>query len=65
MKTALFNIIFKTTAFYILTVGFIIFIFQSFITTENFFIFALLTIYSGIIINMIAICIYLIKNTKN
>ncbi len=65
MKTALFNIIFKTTAFYILTVGFIIFIFQRFITTENFFIFALLTIYSGIIINMIAICIYLIKNTKN
>lgn len=65
MKIALFNIIFKTTAFYILTVGFIIFIFQRFITTENFFIFALLTIYSGIIINMIAICIYLIKNTKN
>lgn len=65
MKTALFNIIFKTTAFYILTVGFIIFIFQRFITTENFFIFALLTIYSGIIINMIAICIYLIKNIKN
>ena len=62
MKTTLFNIIFKTTAFYILTEGFIIFVFQRFITTDNFFVFVLLTINFGITINMISICLHRIRD---